>query len=142
LKQDAGGNPICHKFKFEVENTSGMFSLNEDVLSVLATIKEAYAFFYAVLSYADDFAPARPLADRWFDPAVTTFPGTMTFQDIIVSLPTAHVFDRVEITVADGQGHSARKTSVHRGERSRSIMAMAQASCSMARSPTSITACA
>jgi hypothetical protein len=34
----------------------------------------------------------------------------MTFQDIIAALPTAHVFDHIEITVADGLGHSARKT--------------------------------
>jgi hypothetical protein len=114
-KQDASGNPVCHRFELKVENTSGMFSLNEDVLSVPATAKEAHAFFGAVVSYADDFEPASPLADRLFDPAVTTFPGTMTFQDIIVSLPTAHVFDRVEITVADGQGHAARKTIVASG---------------------------
>jgi hypothetical protein len=109
-KQGADGNPVCHRFKLEVENTSGMFSLNENVLSVPATGKEAYAFFGAVVSYADVFQPASPLADRLVDPAVTTFPGTMTFQDIIVSLPTAHIFDHVEITVADGQGHAARKT--------------------------------
>jgi hypothetical protein len=33
----------------------------------------------------------------------------MTFQDIIADLPTAHVFDRIEIAVADGLGHAARK---------------------------------
>ncbi len=33
----------------------------------------------------------------------------MTFQDIISSLPTAHVFDRIEIKVADGLGHAAQK---------------------------------
>jgi hypothetical protein len=110
LKQDAAGMPIYHRFKLEVENTSGMFSLNEDVLSVPATCKEGYSFFDAVVSYADDFQAASPLSDRLCDPAVTTFPGTMTFQDIISSLPTAHVFDRIEITVADGLGHAAQKT--------------------------------
>jgi hypothetical protein len=109
LKQDAAGMPIYHRFKVEVENASGMFGLNEEVLSVPATCKEAYAFFDAVVSYADDFQPASPLSDRLCDPAVTTFPGTMTFQDIIADLPTAHVFDRIEIVVADGLGHAARK---------------------------------
>jgi hypothetical protein len=109
LKQDAAGVPIYHRFKVEVENTSGMFSLNEEVLSVPATCKEAYAFFDAVVSYADDFQSASPLSDRLCDPGVTTFPGTMTFQDIIADLPTAHVLDRIEILVADGLGHSARK---------------------------------
>jgi hypothetical protein len=109
LKQDAAGLPIYHRFKVEVENTSGMFSLNEDVLSVPATCKEAYAFFDAVVSYADAFQPASPLSDRLCDPGVTTFPGTMTFQDIIADLPTAHVFDHTEIVVADGLGHAARK---------------------------------
>jgi hypothetical protein len=109
LKQDAAGMPIYHRFKVEVENTSGTFSLNEEVLNVPATSKEAYAFFDAVVSYADDFQPASPLSDRLCDPAVTTFPGTMTFQDIIADLPTAHVFDRIEVVVTDGLGHAARK---------------------------------
>ena len=115
LKQDADGKPICHRFKLEVENSSGSFSLNEDVLSVPATRQEAYAFFAAVLNYADDYQPASPLADRLCDPAVTTFPGKMTFADIIASLPTGHVFDRTEITVADGLGHAARKSIAFRG---------------------------
>jgi hypothetical protein len=115
LKQDADGRPICHRFKLEVENTSGMFSLNEDVLSVPATAKESYSFFNAVVSYADDSQSASALADRLVNPAVAKFPGSMTFQDIIAALPTAHVFDRIEITVADGLGHSARKTINARG---------------------------
>lgn len=110
LKQDAAGTPIYHRFKLEVENTSGMFSLNEDVLSIPATCKEGYSFFGAVLSYADDFQPAGPLSDRLCDPEISTFPGTMIFTDIISSLPTAHVFDSIEVTVADGLGHAARKT--------------------------------
>lgn len=110
LKQDAAGMPVCHRFKVEVENTSGMFSLNENVLSVPLTSKEAYSFLDAVVSYADDFQPASPLSDQLCDPAITTFPGTMTFQDTIAALPTAHVFDRIKITVADGLGHAARKT--------------------------------
>jgi hypothetical protein len=110
LKQDAGGMPIYHRFKVEVENTSGMFNLNENVLSVPATCIEGYAFVDVVLNYADDFQAPSHLSDRLCDPAVSTFPGTMTFQDIITSLPTAHVFDRIEITVADGLGHAAKKT--------------------------------
>ena len=114
-KQDADRKPICHRFMLEVESASGTFSLNQDVLSVPATCKEALAFFGKVLSYADDFQSAGPLFDRLCDPAITTFPGTMTFQDIIASLPPAHVFDRIEITVADGLGHAARKTIGSRG---------------------------
>ncbi|HEV7681138.1 MAG TPA: hypothetical protein VGO68_03375 [Pyrinomonadaceae bacterium] len=110
LKQDAVGLPIYHRFKVEVESTSGMFNLNENVLSVPATCIEGYSFVDVVLNYADDFQAASPLSDRLCDPAVSTFPGTMTFQDIITSLPTAHVFDRIEITVADGLGHAAKKT--------------------------------
>jgi hypothetical protein len=109
LKQDAGGLPIYHRFKAEVENTSGMFNLNENVLSVPATCIEGYSFVEAPLDYADDFQSASPLSDRLCDPAVSKFPGSMTFKDIITSLPTAHVFDRIEITVADGLGHAAKK---------------------------------
>lgn len=110
LKQDAGGMPIYHRFKVEVENTSGMFNLNENVLSVPATCIESYSFVDVALDYADDFQPASPLSDRLCDPAISTFPGSMTFKDIITSLPTAHVFDRIEITVADGLGHAAKKS--------------------------------
>lgn len=110
LKQDAGGMPIYHRFKVDVENTSGMFNLNENVLSVPATCIEGYAFVKVALDYADDFQSASPLSDQLRDPAVSKFPGSMTFKDIITSLPTAHVFDRIEITVADGLGHAAKKT--------------------------------
>jgi hypothetical protein len=110
LKQNSDGAAIQHRFKVEVENSSGMFSLNEDVLSVPATCKEGYSFLSQVVSYADDFQSAAPLSDQLRDPAVSTFPGSMTFQGMISSLPTAHVFDRIEITVADGLGHAARKT--------------------------------
>jgi hypothetical protein len=110
LKQDAGGSPVYHRFKVDVENASGMFNLNDEVLSVPATCKEGYSFIDVAVNYADDFQSAAPLSDRLCDPAVTTFPGSMTFHDIIPALPTAHVFDRIEITVADGLGHSARKT--------------------------------
>ena len=110
LKQNSDGVPIYHRFKLEVENTSGMFSLNEDVLTVPATCKEGYAYLNRVVSYSDDFQAADPLSDRLRNPAVSTFPGSMTFQDIISSLPTGHVFDRIEITVTDGLGHSARKS--------------------------------
>lgn len=108
-KQDADGRPIYHRFKVDVENTSGLFSLNEEVLTVPATCIAGYSFIDVPLSYEDDFQSASPLSDRLCDPAVSTFPGTMRFQDIISSLPTAHVFDRIEITVADGLGHAAKK---------------------------------
>lgn len=110
LKQNADGAAIYHRFKLEVENASGLFSLNEEVLSVPATCLDGYAVLNQVVSYADDFQPAGPLADQWRDPAVATFPGSMTFQDVISALPAAHVFDRIEVTVADGLGHAARGT--------------------------------
>jgi hypothetical protein len=110
LKQDDEGMPIYHRFKLEVENTSGMLSLNENILSIPATCKEAYSFFTGVVSYADDFHSPSQLSDQLFNPDVSTFPGTMTFTHVISPLPAGHVFDRIEITVADGLGHSALKT--------------------------------
>jgi hypothetical protein len=110
LKQNSDGEAMQHRFKVEVENTSGMFSLNEAVLSVPATCKEGYSVLSDVVTYADAFQSAAPLTDQRRDPAVSAFPGSMTFQDIIASLPAAHVFDRTEVTVADGLGHAARKT--------------------------------
>ena len=82
-----------------MENTSGMFSLNEEVLTVPATCKEGYSVLAQVVSYADNFQAAAPLSDGLRNPAVSTFPGSMTFRDIVSSLPTGHVFDRTEITV-------------------------------------------
>lgn len=108
-KQDQNGTPVRHLFKLEVENASGLFSLNEEVLSIPASRSEGYSAFSGVLSYQDDFQPPAPLSDRVCDPAVSTFPGTMTFQDIIGALPRGHVFDRIEVTVADRLGHAARK---------------------------------
>lgn len=108
LKQNPDGAAIYHRFKLEVENASGLFSLNEKVLSVPATCLDGYAVLNQVVSYADDFQPAGPVTDQ--RPAVSTFPGSMTFRDIISALPAAHVFDRIEVTVADGLGHAARGT--------------------------------
>lgn len=110
LKQNPDGAAIYHRFKLEVENASGLFSLNEEVLSVPATCLDGYAVLSQVLSYADDSQPAGPLTDQRRDPAVSAFPGSMTFQDISSALPAAHVFDRIEVTVADGLGHAARGT--------------------------------
>ena len=110
LKQNADGAAIYHRFKLEVENASGLFSLNEEVLSVPATCFDGYAVVNEVVSYADDSQPAAPLTDQRRDPAVSPFPGSMTFQDILTALPAAHVFDRIEVTVADGLGHAARGT--------------------------------
>ena len=110
LKQNPDGAAIYHRFKLEVENASGLFSLNEEVLSVPATCLDGYAVLNQVVSYADDFQPAGPVTDQRRDPAVSAFPGSMTFQDILSALPAAHVFDRIEVTVADGLGHAARGT--------------------------------
>jgi hypothetical protein len=110
LKQNSDGAAMYHRFKVEVENTSGMFSLNEEVLSVPATCQDGYSVLKQIVSYADDFQSAEPLSDQLRNPTVSTFPGSMTFQDIISSLPAAHVFDRIEVTVADGLSHAARKT--------------------------------
>jgi hypothetical protein len=110
LKQNPDGAAIYHRFKLEVENASGLFSLNEEVLSVPATCQDGYAVMNQIVSYTDDSQPAGPLTDQRRDPAVSTFPGSMTFQDIISALPDAHVFDRIEVTVADGLGHAARAT--------------------------------
>ncbi|HSU17362.1 hypothetical protein [Longimicrobium sp.] len=110
LRRDADGAPLYHRFRVEVENTSGMFSLNEDVLTVPATCSEGYSFFQAVVTCADMYQPAAPLADRLVAPADSPHPGSMTFQDAVSTLPTGHVFDRIEVTVADGLGNAARKT--------------------------------
>lgn len=115
LKTDANGNPIRHSFKLEVENTSGLFSLNKDLLNVPATCAEGHAFFDAVVNFSDNFQPASPLSDRLCDPTITNFPGSMTFQDITTGLPTAHVFDHIEVTVGDGLNHAARMTIATKG---------------------------
>ncbi len=115
LKQDGNGRPIRHRFKLEVENTSGMFSLNESILEVPAACAEGRARFGTVLSYADTVQAAAPLADRLVAPSLTTHPGTMTFKDVTTALPAGHVFDRIEVTVGDGLGHAARKTIAAHG---------------------------
>jgi hypothetical protein len=108
-KQDQNGAPVRHLFKVEVENASGLFSRDEEVLSIPASRSDGYSASADVLSYQDNFQPAAPLSDQMRNPAISTFPGTMTLQDIVPGLPAGHVFDRIEVTVADGLGHAARK---------------------------------
>ncbi|HKP75874.1 MAG TPA: hypothetical protein VJT67_10055, partial [Longimicrobiaceae bacterium] len=110
LKRDADGAPVYHLFKPEVENTSGMFSLNEEVLTVPAPCAGGQAVLQAVLSYADGHLPAAPLADLLVSPALSPSPGSMTFQDAITSLPAGRLFGRTEVTVADALGNAARRT--------------------------------
>ncbi|HEX8210836.1 MAG TPA: hypothetical protein VF584_11730 [Longimicrobium sp.] len=108
-KLGSDGTPIRHCFAVEVENSSGMLSRNQNVLSVPAACLESAALFQPAVSYADNHQPAAPLgADRLVSPTASPFPGSMTFSDAIASLPPGHVFDRTEVSLADGLGNAVR----------------------------------
>jgi hypothetical protein len=109
-KQDDRGKALAHRFQLKVENASGLFNLNEEVLTVPATCREGLAILDVVVGFSDNNLPAAPLVSQLCDPTVSPFPGALNFSDMIAFLPVAHVYDRTEIAVFDGLGHVARKT--------------------------------
>lgn len=114
-KHNEDGRAIYHRFKVEVENASGMFSLNEPVLTVPATCRDGATSLGSVLSVSDSVQAPSPLTDRIVDASVVTFPGSLTFRDITATMPIGHLFDRIQITLNDSLGHSAQKTIALRG---------------------------
>lgn len=111
-REDANGTAIYHRFRIQVENSSGLFNLS-DCPRVLATGDFDLQVLTGYLSYADNHGfTLAELTSQEVDDGVNNNPTSMTFTANIPSpLPAGHnLFTSLEITVTDDQGNSDTKS--------------------------------
>ncbi len=111
-REDEDGNPIYHRFRVQVENSSGLFNLTDCPLT-LATGCFDLQHLSDYVSYADNngFALAE-ISTQEVDDGTNNNPGQMTFTaNIPALLPAGHnSFAQLDITVTDDQGNSDTKS--------------------------------
>lgn len=110
-RQDENGTAIYHRFRVQVENSSGLFNLS-DCQRVLATGDFDLQVLPNYLSYEDDHGTLlTELASQEIDDGVNNNPTAMTFTaNVPAVLPAGHnSFDELEVTVTDDQGNTFTK---------------------------------
>lgn len=112
---DANGNAIYHRFRVQVENSSGLFNLTEFELT-LAKGGSDLQEIESVLSYTDANAHAIPVLKTTDIITGASQPGTMTFTHLNNPLPAGHnTFVKVDITVTDDMNNSQTLTILSAG---------------------------
>lgn len=112
---DADGNAIYHRFRVQVENSSGLFNLTEFELT-LAKGGSDLQEIDSVLSYADANAHTIPVLKTTDIITGASQPGTMTFTHLNNPLPAGHnTFVKVDITVTDDMNNSQTLTILSAG---------------------------
>jgi hypothetical protein len=106
---DADGNPIFHRFRVQVENSSGLLNLEDKELTLAKGCTDLQEIDN-IVSYTDSNHTINPLTSGDVDEG-SSQPGFMTFTDISVPLPAGHNnFVKTDITVTDDLGNTATKT--------------------------------
>ena len=111
-REDADGNPIYHRFRVQVENSSGLFNLS-DCPRVLATGDFDLDVLSEYVSYSDQYGfSLDEITSQEVDDGTNNHPKKMKFTASIPSpLPAGHnSFTELEITVTDDQGNTFTKT--------------------------------
>jgi len=111
-REDDDGNPIYHRFRVQVENSSGLFNLSDCPITLATGCFDLQAVENHV-SYSDSngFTLSNILTQEVDDEANNN-PGQMTFTANIPSeLPAGHnTFAQLDITVTDDLGNTDTKT--------------------------------
>lgn len=109
-RQDADGNNIYHRFRVQVENSSGLFNLNSFELTLAkgaADLQEIESYLY----FEDANGHSLGILENLDVVTGASEPGSMTFMHIDLPLPAGHnVFDKIEVTVTDDLSHTFTKT--------------------------------
>lgn len=111
-REDENGTPIYHRFRIQVENSSGLFNLTDCQLTLSTGCYDLQALSEYV-SYTDAHSfNLSEIATQEIDDGSNNNPGTMTFTaNIPAVLPAGHnSFTQLEITVKDDLGNSDTKT--------------------------------
>lgn len=111
-REDENGNSIYHRFRVQVENTSGLFNLSDCPLTLATGCFDLQALD-EYLGYTDSngFALTN-LTTQEVDDGTNNAPGQMTFVSALPTpLPAGHnSASALEITVKDDQGNSFTQT--------------------------------
>lgn len=107
---DADGNPVTHKFRVEVENSSGLLNMTQYELTLAQGCAD-------LLQY-DSFVKLTDGNGFTEDPLISgdinqgqRQPVTLTFTDITGALPAGHnTFTQIDVTVSDDLGNTFTKT--------------------------------
>lgn len=108
-REDADGAPLYHRFRVQVENSSGLFNL-EDCPITLATGCFDLAAVEPYISFTDNHGFNLPeLISGEVDDGVNNNPGKMVFDfNVQAILPAGHNnFDHIEIDITDDQGNTS-----------------------------------
>ncbi|MCO5259723.1 MAG: hypothetical protein M9916_06230 [Crocinitomicaceae bacterium] len=109
-RYDEDENPIYHRFRVEVENSSGLFNLDEYELTLAkgdADLQELPSY----LSFNDANNHELDILENLDVVTGASEPDSMTFTHRNEPLPAGHnTFVKVEITVSDDLGNSMTKT--------------------------------
>jgi|GEM_PF-1270102 len=98
---DANGNPIYHRFRVQVENSSGLFNLTEFELTLAKGASDLQEID-SVLSYDDGNAHSLAVLKTTDIVSGASQPGSMKFTHLNGPLPAGHnSFTKVDITVTD-----------------------------------------
>lgn len=109
---DENGNPIYHRFRVQVENSSGLFNLSDCPLTLATGCFDLQAVT-GFVSYSDSNAfTLSDISTQEVDDGANNNPGQMTFTaNIPASLPAGHnSFTQLDITVTDELGNTDTKT--------------------------------
>lgn len=112
---DANGNAIYHRFRVQVENSSGLFNLSEFELTLAKGASDLQEID-SVLGYGDANAHTIPVLKTTDIITGASQPGTMTFTHLNNPLPAGHnTFVKVDITVSDDMNNSQTLTILSAG---------------------------
>jgi len=104
---DADGNPVYHRFRIQVENSSGLFNLSDFELTLAKGAADLQEMD-SELSYSDSNGHLIPVLKTTDIITGASQPGAMTFTYLDNPLPAGHnSFTKVEITVTDASDPAA-----------------------------------
>lgn len=111
-REDDDGNPIYHRFRVQVENSSGLFNLSDCPITLATGCFDLQAVEnYVSYSDSNGFTLSDILTQE-VDDGANNNPGQMTFTANIPSeLPAGHnSFTQLDITVTDELGNTDTKS--------------------------------
>ncbi|MEO5644008.1 MAG: hypothetical protein ABIQ40_12930 [Bacteroidia bacterium] len=108
-REDEDGNPLYHRFRVQVINSSGLINLTDKLLTLAKGCSDLQELD-AIVSYEDSNYIINPLRSQDVDEGVGN-PLTMKFVNLLTELPAGHnTFVKTDITVKDDLGNSYTQT--------------------------------
>lgn len=106
---DADGNPVYHKFRVQVTNSSGLLNLTEKELTLAKGCTDLQELD-VVVNYTDSNHSIDLLSSLEVDEGVRN-PLVMQFSNLLTELPAGHnTLTQIDVTVTDGLSGSSTKT--------------------------------